>query len=216
MKQLIDEFNRVYPNYRAFPVCDYTFDEDSNLNKQNTLQHLTIKGINSYIIPNSLIKDATSIFNKAKSPDVLRKDNDGIILAEINGIKYVLICELKSSYTTSNIIKAKDQIVGAYIKLHSLFSLLASYNPKDWTVRGIIASFAPTLECSSTLQKKMGGGDRECSFCFKFQRDKKYVMPERNCRNFFFPLNVPEITLYHVSVPTLSTTHSIELSKIMI
>lgn len=56
MKQLIDEFNKVYPNYRAFPVCDYTFDEDSNLNKQNTLQHLTIKGINSYIIPNSLIK----------------------------------------------------------------------------------------------------------------------------------------------------------------
>ncbi len=71
MKHLIDEYNKVYPKYMASQVTDHTFNEISNGSKPNTLHNLTIKGINSYIIPNDIIKDATSIYDKAGSPDVL-------------------------------------------------------------------------------------------------------------------------------------------------
>lgn len=214
MKQLIDEYNKVYPKYMASQVTDHTFNEISNGSKPNTLHNLTIKGINSYIIPNDIIKDATSIYDKAGSPDVLRKDNDGIILAELNGTKYILICELKSSFSSENIVKAKNQIIGAYIKLHSLFSILQSYNPTEWIIRGIIVSYTPSTNLILDLQR-----DLECNiknqFLFKLQRDKKYLMPGNKCKRFFHPLNIPDILLCHLPVPDKAECFTVDFNNII-
>lgn len=216
MKQLIDEFNKVYPVYQSSLNVDCTFDEDDNLGKLNTFQHLTINGINSCVIPKHVIKNITSLYDSAGSHESLRKDPDGIFLIEDDGKKYIYIIEMKSSYTQSNIVKAKDQVVGSYLKLHSLFSLLQSYNPSEWTVRGIIASFTPPAEKVQDFLKKKTNGDKASSFCYNFQRDKKYVMPEEKCKKYFSPLNVPEITLYHVSVPGMSDSYTIDFGDIII
>lgn len=213
MKQLINEFNKVYPGYHSSNVVDCTFDEDENIGKSDTFQHLTIKGINACLIPKHITKDITSLYNNAHSNETLKKDPDGIFLIEDNGMKYIYIVEMKSSYTKDNIVKAKNQVVGAYLKLHSLFSLLQSYNASDWIVRGIIVSFSPTAE------KVMGfikNNNIENSFCNKFQRDKKYKMPEENCKRFFSPLNVPEITLYHVAVPGKADSYVVDFKNIII
>ena len=198
MKQLISEFNSEYCNYSAIGYNNYQFTEDDNKGKPDTLQSLTILGIDACVIPKRIIKDSTSIYAKANSQDILRKDNDGIFLKEENGKKYIYLCELKSSFLEGNIIKAKDQIVGAYIKLHSLFSALQSYNPSEWSIRGIIASYSPSIEKISDLQ-----------------RDKKYIMPEANCKRSFFPLHVPEITIYHISVPDKTENYTIDFNDII-
>ena len=216
MKQLIDEFNKIYPAYQSSNVTDCTFDEDDNIGKSDTLQHLTINGINACLIPKYIIKDITSLYNNAKSDETLRKDPDGIFLIEEGGMKYIYIVEMKSSYTKSNIVKAKSQVVGAYLKLHSLFSLLQSYHPSEWIVRGIIASFSPTVEKVQDFIRRKTTGDIVSSFCYNLQRDKKYIMPEENCKKYFFPLNVPEITLYYVAVPGMANNHTIDFRNIII
>lgn len=115
--------------------------------------------------------------------------------------QYIHICELKSSYATQPITKAKDQIIGSWLKLHSLMSLLQSYHPEEWQVRGIIASFTPTPEQEAAILRMKENGNEAGNFCYNLQRDRKYPMPEANCKSYFCPLNVPGITIYHVPVP---------------
>lgn len=215
MKQLIKEFNEVFPAYQSSDVADCTFDEDDNMLRNDTFNHLTINGINACVIPKHIIKNATSLYQNAGSKEILKKDPDGIFLVENNGMKYIYIVEMKSSYIPDNIVKAKDQVVGAYLKLHSLFSLLQSYNPSEWTIRGIIASFSPTAERLQDLMIRKSSGDFVSSFCFNFQRDKTYRMPEKKCKAYFFPLNVPEITLYYIAVPGRSDSHTVDFKKII-
>lgn len=129
MKQLISEFNSEYRNYSAIGYNNYQFTEDDNKGKPDTLQSLTILGIDACVIPKSIIKDSTSIYAKANSQDILRKDNDGIFLKEENG--------------------------------------------------------------------------------------KKYIMPEANCKRSFFPLHVPEITIYHISVPDKTENYTIDFNDII-
>lgn len=216
MKQLIDEFNKIFPAFQSSNVVNITFDEDDNIGKDGTFQHLTINGINACVIPKHIIKNITSLYNSARSMEALRKDPDGIFLIENKGIKYIYIVEMKSSYTSSNIVKAKNQVIGTYLKLHSLFSILQSYNPSDWEIRGIIASFSPTAERRKTFLRQKDMGDKVSSFCYNLQRDKKYVMPEMNCKKYFSPLNVPKITLYYVAVPGTSNSFMVDLSNITI
>lgn len=216
MKQLIDEFNKVYPQYAAREVVDSTFDESENAGKDKTLRNLTIYKTNAFVIPNIIASDANSFYNKAKSPNILEKVCDGIFLKKEADRKFIYICELKSSFIADNIVKAKDQVVGSYLKLHSLLSLLQSYKQSEWTVRGIIALFTPPAEKVQDFLRKKSTGDKVSSFCYDFQRDKKYVMPEDKCKKYFSPLNVPEITLYHVSVPGMPDSYTIDFSKIII
>ena len=70
MKQLIDEFNKVYPQYAAREVVDSTFDESENAGKDKTLRNLTIYKTNAFVIPNIIASDANSFYNKAKSPNI--------------------------------------------------------------------------------------------------------------------------------------------------
>lgn len=216
MKQLIDEFNKIFPVFQSSNVVDFTFNEDDNIGKAGTFKHLTINGINACVIPKHIIKNITSLYTTARSTETLRKDPDGIFLIEDKGIKYIYIVEMKSSYTLSNIVKAKDQVIGAYLKLHSLFSILQSYNPSDWEIRGIIASFSPTTEKLEDFLRKKLWGDITSSFCYNLQRDKKYIMPEKSCKQYFSPLNVPKITLYYVAVPKMSDSFMIDFKDITV
>ena len=158
MEQLIKEYNEIYPTYASNGVVElnHTFDEASNSGKPNTFQRLTVNGMNGIVIPNVIVKDNTSIFKKAGSKAILKDDCDGIFFTEHGGQKYIYLCELKSSFSTQQIAKAKDQIIGSYLKLHSLLSLLQSHNPEEWIIKGIIASFAQNNKLSSQGKKRQG------------------------------------------------------------
>lgn len=75
-------------------------------------------------------------------------------------------------FSTQQIAKAKDQIIGSYLKLHSLLSLLQSYNPEEWIIKGIIASFAPDTEQQALLSRQKEAGNKICNLCYNLHRDK--------------------------------------------
>ncbi|WP_025835575.1 AAA family ATPase [Bacteroides rodentium] len=183
-------YNKAYPNYASSGVvAGYTFDETSNSSKPDTFKQLTINGMNGIIIPSVIVKDDTSIFSNAGSNAILKEDCDGIFLTEQDKQKTIYLCELKSSFSTQQICKAKDQIIASYLKLHSLLSLLQSYTPDEWVIKGIIASFKPNEDVQSYLSKQKEVGDKAGSFCYNLYRDKKYRMPEANCKRFYAPLS---------------------------
>lgn len=217
MRQLIDEYDKLYPNYASTGVVeeDHTFDEINNRGRPDTLQHLTINGINGIVIPSVIVKDDTSLFLKAGSIDILKGDCDGIFFTERNGQKYIYLCELKSSFSSQQISKAKDQLIGSYLKLHSLLSLLQSYNPTEWIVKGVIASFAPKAEQLAYLLKQKEAGEKVCDFCYNFNRDKRYYMPKLDCCRFYSPMNVPDFTLHYVSVPDKNVSYAVDFSELV-
>ena len=57
MKRLIDEYNNLYPNYASTGVVEvsHTFDETNNSGKPDTLQHLTVNGMNGIVIPSVIV-----------------------------------------------------------------------------------------------------------------------------------------------------------------
>ncbi|WP_348725890.1 hypothetical protein [Parabacteroides goldsteinii] len=217
MKRLIDEYNNLYPNYASTGVVEvsHTFDETNNSGKPDTLQHLTVNGMNGIVIPSVIVKDHTSLFSKAGSNEVLKEDCDGIFFTERNEQKYIYLCELKSSFSTQQISKAKNQIVGSYLKLHSLLSLLQSYNPDEWTVKGVIASFIPKDEQQAYLLKKKEEGNKVCGFCYNLNRDKRYHMPKMDCCKFYSPMKVPDLTLHYVSVPDNSASFAVDFNELL-
>lgn len=196
-------------------MAGYTFDETSNSSKPDTFKQLTINGMNGIIIPSVIVKDDTSIFSNAGSNAILKEDCDGIFLTEQDKQKTIYLCELKSSFSTQQICKAKDQIIASYLKLHSLLSLLQSYTPDEWVIKGIIASFKPNEDVQSYLSKQKEVGDKAGSFCYNLYRDKKYRMPEANCKRFYAPLRVPEMTLHYVAVPDKQAAFTVDLGKLV-
>lgn len=217
MRRLIEEYNKLYPNYASTGVveADCSFAEMSNSNRPDTLQQLTVNGMDGIVIPSIIVKDDSSIFKRAGSNDILAEDCDGIFFTERDGRKYIYLCELKSSFSTQQINKAKNQIIGSYLKLHSLLCLLQSYNPAEWTVKGIIASFPPKAEQRAYLLRQKEAGDEVCNFCYNLNRDKRYHMPEVNCRRFHFPMNVPDLTLHYVSVPDKSANFAVDFTELV-
>lgn len=181
------------------------FEESNNLGKAGTLQHLTLHGINGFVLPNILIKDDSSILKSSRT-GIAEKDCDGIFLTERAGEKFIYICELKSTYSTQQITKAKEQIVGSCLKLHSLMSLLQAYQAEEWQVRGIIASFAPTPEQEAAILRLKEQNDPAANFCYNLQRDGIYHMPETNCKSYYVPLNVPELLFTMCGYPIKQKT----------
>lgn len=86
-------------------------------------------------------------------------------------------------FSTQQIAKAKDQIIGSYLKLHSLLSLLQSYNPEEWIIKGIIASFAPDTEQQALLSRQKEAGNKICNLCYNLHRDKNIACRKAIARN---------------------------------
>lgn len=215
MNQLCNEFGEIFPNYAPQPMKGtYLCEEQEHPGNPNTFRHFTLNQVEGYSIPNTLVKDDSSIFVKAGTKDLLREDCDGIFLTEQEGKKYLYLCELKSTFSTQQITKAKNQLIGSYLKLHSLFSLLQAYHPEEWIVKGIIVSFAPDTETVNLLSKNREQ-NKAYDFCFCLYRDKKYTMPAANCQQFFAPLNLPELTLHYLAVPGEQKEFSVNFRDLM-
>lgn len=216
MRRLIEEYNKLFPAFASDGVVvrDYTFDEVNNKDKKDTFRRLTVNGMDGIVIPSVMVKEDTSFFQKSGSSDILKEDCDGIFFTEQDGRKCIYLCELKSTFSTQQINKAKNQIIGSYLKLHSLLSLLQSYDANEWTVKGIITSFVPDEEQRAFLLRQKERGDKLGGFCYNLYRDKKYCMSKMACGTFYAPMNVPELTLYYVSVPDRKPEYAVDFKAL--
>lgn len=210
MKKLVENFNKVYPVFASNSFresCDVCEPENQ---ETHYFQKLILTGFDGYIFPHEIMGKASSFASMAKHHGVLTLDCDGVILFEHNNQKYILLCELKSSYLCDEIAKAKNQIVGSSVKMKSLISSLQGFDLSDFKTIGLIVSFEPTDEQITNLSKNE---DRKSSFAISLQANKRYTMPDLKTNKFFYPLNIGTIDLYYVPVPNRQTSYAVDVKS---
>ena len=94
-------------------------------------------------IEQKIVKDMTSFFQIADADDIFCHDCDGMMIFEEGGQKYMFFSELKSTFDSSDIFHAKDQIISSYLKINMLLNLLPNYKTEDFIVKGFIFSYPP-------------------------------------------------------------------------
>ena len=220
MKTLTINFDKAYP---AFSPVSFTgsckVEEPENAVKE-AFRELTLTGFDGYSFPHDFVAHTVSFAKKAQKNlikpgnhcDVMRLNCDKIVLFELHGQKYMLFCELKSTFSSDEIGHAKDQIVGSVVKIRSLFHSLQEVNLDEYKPIGLIVSFQPTDEQINALSKNY---DMKTAFAVRLNTDRKYHMPEEKTNKYFHPLNVGTIDLYYLPVPGRQKTYSVDINTII-
>lgn len=212
MDELANNFNKIYPGFASTKFngeCSITEPENIGTNK---FQKIILNSFDGFQFPHDLAQKTSSFPAIANHVGVLQNDCDGIVLFEKNGQKYILFCELKSSYLLDNIVKAKKQLIGSFIKFKSLLSTLQGYESDKYKPIGLIVSFEPTQEQLTNISKIQ---DNRSSFAISLNRNRYYIMPADKCDKFFCPLAVGCFEIYYVAVPDHKTTFSIDINTII-
>ncbi len=213
MEQLAYNFKKAYP--KLAPVkfmgsCDVA--EPENIKKGEGFQRIEFTGFDGVAFPHKLANVASRFARSAGHCGVLGNDCDGIVLFEKDGQKYMLFCELKSTFSTDEIAHAKDQLVGSYVNMKGLLSTLQGYGPDDYKAVGLIVSFEPTQEQLTSISQL---DDRKAAFAIALNSRKIYQMPDSKCNRFFSPLSVGDFDIYYVAVPNRQKTYSVDINTII-
>lgn len=143
---LIDDLRFLYnENYFSNRSQSVTLTE--NQEKESSVKQVEFLFSGDMVsIDNSLLLDSKDIYRKYanhKHNDVSFKRNcDGLFIVEKDGIKWLLLVELKSSFCDVA-KKAIEQIGVSYIKIKSHLNSISSYNSEEYNELGIIISFPP-------------------------------------------------------------------------
>lgn len=220
MGLLINNFNKLYPSFAATKVNGVcVINEQETEDTAHNFRQLTIGGFNGWQFPHELPKKATSFYNMSQEmvfPEqechgVVRLDCDSILCVEEDDKIVFYVCELKSSYIQSNIVKAKDQIVGSYIKLCGMLSLLQGYDKDKIEICGIIVAYESDAERISGMKCI---DDPRTRFCISLYDKLIYNMPRRRCEAFWHPLALQDIKFKYVKVPYAHKNYTIDFSLI--
>ena len=220
--ELIENYNAIYPNYKGHKVagtCEIV--EYANLGKPGIFQKLKLSNFKGWQINREITSATTSVYEKSEKgcPDLptqchylLHRDCDGL-LYESRGEEIRLYAfELKSSYSTDNIVKAKDQLVGSLLKMQAQLSILQGYCPAHIKYIGVIVAFEPTAEQKCYILKNFS--NRDALFCGRLLSEKQYDMSSERCSTYWSPLRIPEITLRLVTVPGRNIEHPLDFNAL--
>ena len=163
-------------------------------------------------IEQKIVKDMTSFFQMANADDVFHHDCDGIMIFEEGGQKYMFFSELKSTFDSSDIFYAKDQIISSYLKINMLLNLLQNYKTEDYIVKGFIFSYPPNPSYIYELNRA-----RYLSKKSKYKTESEFILDichfgtstkltPLSCHKLKgLPLGdrgvFQEIEIYHIQVP---------------
>ncbi len=222
IEKLIDDFNKLYPAYKAESIngsCD--IEETEHVTAPTCqFRKLTINHISGWQFPNSIIKDNTSFYSKSHRNnklkpchEILTKDCDGIYCVEKDDKIVFYFCELKSSFTSQNIIKAKDQIVGSALKFVGLLGMMNCFDRENIIVKGVIASYKAEIEHSNAILKL--GNEKGGKFCKDLLVNETYKMPHQKCMEYWDPLYCMDIDITYIGVPNKQQAFSIDIAAIM-
>lgn len=220
MNTLTTNFNKAYSNFSSISFTgSCKVEEPDNVGK-DAFQELILTGFDGYGFPHDFVAHTESFATSAQpSPlgvsnhcDVMKLNCDKVVLFELDGQKYILFCELKSTFSTEEIGHAKDQIVGSLVKVRSLFHTLQGVNLDEYKPIGLIVSFQPTIEQISAVSKN---DDKKSAFAVKLNAEKKYPMPEEKTNKYFHPLNVGTIDLFYLPIPGRKKTFSVDINSII-
>ena len=113
-----------------------------------------------------------------------------------------------------DIVKAKDQLVGSFVKFKSLLNCIQGYKQEDYKPIGLIISFEPTQEQLTNISKILDT-DRRASFALTLNSNRFYPMPADRCNSYFCPLAVGNFDIYYIAVPNRQTTFSVDINTII-
>ncbi len=177
------------------------------------LQDHTIWSINK-----SVLNDMNKFISSDSGKVYLSHECDGILICDYNGKKYLVIIELKSSYTVANIKKARLQLQASYVKIMSILNMLDGCSIDDFECCCFIVSLEPDTETISHFRKKaLLLGDKYCieKFCLKLVKsnDKKVLLERKFSEIIKLKINSKLIfnilPIYHVS----ALDHVVDLAE---
>lgn len=215
---IAQHFNEAYPEYAAkeWHADDcFNIEEPQNYNT-NKFERLSVTGLDCFQFPHCLASKLSSfatMSNCTGNIGCLTLDCDSILLVEKADCIYVICCELKSTFSSEEISKAKNQIVGSSVKFKGILSTLQDVDFQKIKVFGVIVSFEPTAEQVDAVSKFEN--DRKKLFAFQLQSERLYKMPSLSCNRFFSPLNVGDVELHYIPVPDRQSTFQVDLGKLL-
>lgn len=220
MKTLKINFDKAYPAFSPEYFTDSCKVEEPENADKVAFRELTLTGFDGYSFPHDLVANTVTFADRAQNNllrsgnhcGVMRLNCDKVVLFELEGQKYMLFCELKSTFSSYEIGHAKDQIVGSLVKIRSLFHTLQEVKLDEYKPIGLIVSFQPTDEQINALSKNE---DMKSVFAIRLNADRKYNMPEVNTNRYFHPLNVGTIDFYYLPVPERQKTYSVDINTII-
>lgn len=125
-----------------------------------------------------IAKDLNSVFSKYKAVDVFMHDCDGVTMFQNGDEKFLYLTELKTSFWTEDIVKAKTQILSSFLKFNMLLNLVPGYQSESLKVKGFIVSRCPDTEFkNSLLQNEEHRRSRpDYNFCRKLLRNSECTL----------------------------------------
>lgn len=220
MKTLKINFDKAYPAFSPEYFTDSCKVEEPENADKEAFRELTLTGFDGYSFPHDLVANTVTFADRAQNNllssgnhcGVMRLNCDKVVLFELYGQKYMLFCELKSTFSSYEIGHAKDQIVGSLVKIRSLFHTLQGVKLDEYRPIGLIVSFQPTDEQINALSKNE---DMKSVFAIRLNAERKYNMPEVKTNRYFHPLNVGTIDFYYLPVPGRQKMYSVDINTII-
>lgn len=219
MDKIISDFNKLYPAFAAVRVNSKDLDiiESENSGKPNTFQTLTIKNVTGWVFSKEFLESTKSFHSKAQRPpikseechDIMMRECDGMFCREEDGKIVFHLFELKSTFNTEELAKAKNQITGSYLKMRHLLNPLQLFGDKEISMKGHIVIYEPSTEQLSAIIKLMS--DPKNRFSIRIHDEKRYEMPADKCSRYWHPLACTDISLELIEVPFGTTSHQISL-----
>ncbi len=210
MEQAIEEFNKLYPHFEVLPFEDTCEIIETAPASEKDFKRLVLTHINGYVFPREFAGATISFFVKAESPNPMRLNSDGIFFSDIDGRKCLFVCELKSSFDTTQIFHAREQIIGTLLRLRAKVSM--QQTQPNWEYHGIIASYKPTMDQLIGINK-LTSNDAKFS---KHLISKKHKMIKGEiANNYYKPLAIPDIEIHYVGVPNRNNEFQLDLKSLL-
>lgn len=218
MDKLITEFNKLYPNFagrRFSGTCNII--EHENYGKPGTFQRLDVTVSSKYpgwkfsrqfleATKSFHEKSIKSVADTRECHNIMMRECDGMFCTqEDDGTIKFHVFELKSGFSKENIIKAKNQIVGSYLKMIHLLAPLQAFDLSRIRVTGYIVAYKPTVEFINAIKDDGRAG----YFCIQLDAKGQYHMPASKCAKYWHPLSCGDIDINFIKVPHGMASHSV-------
>lgn len=157
LNSIANSFKAIFPSEHA-NLCEWKDSVVSIEEKEKNATFTEFKWTgNRFLWLNPVIaKEMSSFFTKRKSQEILLKDCDGVMMFEEKDQPFLFLSELKSSFSTGEIAKAKTQILSSYLKFNMLLTLMQNWKNENVTAKGFIISPAPKASFRSELKRDAG------------------------------------------------------------
>lgn len=153
MNAIINSFKAIFPIDADKMVKRQDNCSITETGAKATLKDFTWEGSDLLIFEPLIAEKMSGFFKQYNAIDVFMHNCDGVMLHEANDSKYLFITELKSSFDTKDIAKAKKQIISSYLKFNMLLNLAQYWKNENIVTCGFIVSHGPKHQFRSELKR---------------------------------------------------------------